>query len=125
MSKRFAKFTNSTAGLDLTLRFVHALVIVAAEVSPDVDVVKTSLLANMQIGLGEFFFFLGTGGTPKTDHLARRYLRFFCFLDCFNGVYDLLTGSDKSPGALPVLFDLVESTCLGLYIFIENSTMVS
>lgn len=52
LPKHFANFTNSTAGLDLTLRLIHAIVIIAADVSSDVDIVKTSLMANLQIGLG-------------------------------------------------------------------------
>lgn len=51
--KQLANFTNSTAGLDLTLRLLHSLVIIAAEVSTDKHTVAMSNMANMQINLGE------------------------------------------------------------------------
>lgn len=53
LSKKFANFTNSTAGLDLTLRLIHALSIIAAEVFIDNDIVVGCVTAASQLALGE------------------------------------------------------------------------
>jgi hypothetical protein len=52
LSKRFANFTNSTAGLDLTLRLIHALSIIAAEVFIDDALVVGCVTAASQLALG-------------------------------------------------------------------------
>ena len=59
LPKQLANFTNSCAGLDLTLRLIQAVAIVAAEVCVDNATVKGCLIATAQLGLGEFFAFPG------------------------------------------------------------------
>lgn len=56
--KQFANFTNSTGGLDLTLRLVHALVLIAAELDLDNATVTKCAIAASQLALGEFVFVL-------------------------------------------------------------------
>jgi hypothetical protein len=52
LSKKFANFTNSTAGLDLTLRLIHALSIISAEVFLDSTIVVGCVTAASQLALG-------------------------------------------------------------------------
>lgn len=52
--KQLANFTNSCSGLDLTLRLINALALVAAEICVDDETVKRCIIAASQLGLGEF-----------------------------------------------------------------------
>ncbi|KAL1880407.1 hypothetical protein Plec18167_003811 [Paecilomyces lecythidis] len=103
--KQFANFINSTGGLDLTLRLVHALVLIAAELDLDNATVTKCAIAASQLAL------------------ARRYLRFFCFLDCFQKVQDTLAGKSTA-GAVDMILDAVQFTCLGLFFALEDLTML-
>ena len=51
--RQFADFTNTTAGLDLTLRLIHALAIVGAETLNGDAAVKGCATATLQLALGE------------------------------------------------------------------------
>lgn len=51
--KQFVNFTNSSAGLEKTLRLIHALCIIAAEVCMDSVTIKRYLIAQSQLALGE------------------------------------------------------------------------
>ncbi|KFY06620.1 hypothetical protein V492_07911 [Pseudogymnoascus sp. VKM F-4246] len=106
LSKQFASFTNSTAGLDLTLRLVHALTLIAAEVCIDNDFVVACVTAASQLALG------------------RRYLRLFSFIGCFERVRDVLAGDSPLAGSILTTMELVESSCLGLYLLLESLTML-
>lgn len=54
LPKQLANFTNSTGGLDLTLRLIQAVAIVAAHVLVDNVTVKQCWHAVSQLALGEF-----------------------------------------------------------------------
>lgn len=54
LPKQLANFTNSTGGLDLTLRLIQAVSIVAAHVLVDSVSVKRCWLAVSQLALGKF-----------------------------------------------------------------------
>ncbi|KAM3509438.1 hypothetical protein MY10362_000602 [Beauveria mimosiformis] len=97
------RFLGTTAGLDLTLRFFHGLVIIAAK-SADEAVATRSFIASSQL------------------NLARRYLRFFVLLDCIQNVLDTIS-KDYASLAYKTL-DLVEWSCLLLYFALENLTML-
>jgi hypothetical protein len=56
--------------------------------------------------------------------IGRRYLRLFSFIDCFERVRGLLVEDFPLGGALFTTMELVESSCLGLYLLLENMTMV-
>ncbi|KAJ5176969.1 uncharacterized protein N7482_002846 [Penicillium canariense] len=106
LPKQLANFTNSTAGLDLTLRLFHSLALIGSGLEFDDTTVMRCSIAASQIGL------------------ARRYLRFFGFIGCFQNVSDILaTGSSFRNRA--AMMDLFESTCLGMYLALEGTTMVS
>lgn len=64
--------------------------------------------------------------------LARRFFRFFNFLDCFEQVFALLGSSSSSSstssaaeGFPTTLIELGRWTCLGLYFVLEDCTIVS
>ncbi|OAA38708.1 PEX11 domain protein [Beauveria brongniartii RCEF 3172] len=97
------RFLGTTAGLDLTLRFFHGLVIIAAKAA-DEAVATRSFTAASQL------------------NLARRYLRFFVLLDCIQNVLDTIS-KDYASLAYKTL-DLMEWSCLLLYFALENLTMV-
>ncbi|KFH42503.1 hypothetical protein ACRE_067470 [Hapsidospora chrysogenum ATCC 11550] len=108
LPKQLANFTNSTDGLDLTLRLIQAVTVVAAHLLVvDNVAVERCWIAVSQLAL------------------ARRYLRFFCFLDCFYKAHGLVTGSSTSGApSLLKMMEIFESTCLGLYFVTENMTML-
>lgn len=51
--KRFGNFTNTTPGLDMTLRLLQALAMIAAEVCLDKSIVVRCSIAKNQLALGE------------------------------------------------------------------------
>lgn len=53
--KQFGNFTNSSAGLEKTLRLIHALCVIAAEVCVDSVTIKRCLIAQSQLALGEHY----------------------------------------------------------------------
>jgi hypothetical protein len=55
LPKQLANFTNTTAGLDLTLRLIHSLVLIGSEVGFDNAAAMRCSIAASQIGLGRFF----------------------------------------------------------------------
>lgn len=57
-------------------------------------------------------------------YAARRFLRLHSFVEFFQRVYDLLTLDSPYPGSMLMMIDLGKSTCLGLYLFMENLTIV-
>ncbi|RMJ23869.1 PEX11 domain protein [Aspergillus sp. HF37] len=103
--KQFANFTSTSAGLERVLRLVQALVQVAAEVTVHNVIAARCLVAKSQLGL------------------ARRYFRFFNFITCFDRVYSIL-GADFSRGMIPTTLDLARFTALGLYILLEDLTIL-
>lgn len=52
--KQFANFTDSTAGLEKTLRLIQALCSVVSEVTLDTVLAKRCLIAKSQLALCEF-----------------------------------------------------------------------
>lgn len=122
VAKQLANFTNSTAGLDLTLRLFHSLVLIGAELDFDKDTVLRCSIAASQIGLGQFSG-LFSGISVLRLLAGRRYLRFFCFLDCFQNVQDILAAGYPVRNRTAMM-DLVESSCLGMYLLVEGTTMV-
>jgi hypothetical protein len=53
LPKQLANFTKSTAGLDLTLRLLHSLVLIGTEIDFDSATAMRCSVAASQIGLGE------------------------------------------------------------------------
>jgi hypothetical protein len=53
LPRQLANFTNSTAGLDLTLRLIQALAQIAAEICIDHATVMGCVTAKSQLALGE------------------------------------------------------------------------
>jgi hypothetical protein len=55
LPKQLANFTNTTAGLDLTLRLFHSLVLIGTQIDFDNVTVMRCSIAASQIGLGRSF----------------------------------------------------------------------
>ncbi|KAA8650798.1 PEX11 domain protein [Aspergillus tanneri] len=103
---QFANFTRNTAGLEKTLRLIHAVALIAS-----VTTEHGSALAKQWT-------------TTKSQlALTRRFFRFFAFIDCFDRVYGLL-GNGSSEGGLTFLIELARWICLGLYFVLEDLTIL-
>lgn len=61
--KQLANWANSAGGLDLTLRLIHALSLIAAEICVDDVIVEKSIIATEQLGLGESLLVPGYTGS--------------------------------------------------------------
>lgn len=105
---QLSNFTSQTTGLDLTLRLLQALTQIGTEVLLDAETIKCCATATMQLALG------------------RRYLRLFSFIECFARSYEVLSGSGTGTGSgsMLTLLALIESSCLGIYLLMENFTIV-
>jgi hypothetical protein len=55
LPKQLANFTNSTAGLDLTLRLLHSMALIGTEIDFDNATVMRCAVAASQIGIGGVF----------------------------------------------------------------------
>jgi hypothetical protein len=124
LPKRFGDFTNTTPGLDMTLRLLQALVMIAAEVCLDKSVVVRCSIAKEQLALGESLNWLATLVYDRLTITGRRYLRFLSGYGCFQRAYSLLTGDTVPGGTMLTISYLVELTCLGLYVSLEDLTIV-
>jgi hypothetical protein len=57
-------------------------------------------------------------------YAVRRFLRLHSCIEFFQRVYDVLTVDSPYPASMLTMIDLGKSTCLGLYLFMENLTIV-
>ncbi|KAL2832780.1 peroxisomal biogenesis factor 11 [Aspergillus pseudoustus] len=103
--KQLATFTSQTAGLEKTLRLIQATSQVVGELTPDKTVARQWLTARDQLALG------------------RRYFRLLDFYGCFERVHGLLAGSSTQGGILTTI-EMAEYTFLGLYLLLENLTIL-
>ncbi|KAM3545446.1 hypothetical protein ARSEF1564_001608 [Beauveria bassiana] len=123
------RFLGTTAGLDLTLRFFHGLVIISAKAADEAVATRSSIAAS-QLNLGARQSLPPSFHEPHTSFIlikvnhfiARRYLRFFVLLDCIQNVLDTI--SKEYASLAYKTFDLVEWSCLLLYFALENLTML-
>ncbi|KAL2817655.1 peroxisomal biogenesis factor 11 [Aspergillus granulosus] len=103
--KQLTTFTSQTAGLEKTLRFIQAVSQVVGELSADKTVARQWLTTRDQLALG------------------RRYFRLLDFYGCFERVHTLLAGT-SSQGAVLGTMELAEYTFLGLYLLLEDFTIL-
>ncbi|KAL4895166.1 peroxisomal biogenesis factor 11 [Aspergillus ambiguus] len=104
-AKQFSNFTRTSAGLEKTLRLLQA----AAQIATEVSVDQASGLRWSQ---------------ARTQFaLTRRFFRFFNFIDCAERVVGLLGGGSSEP-IIMVIVELVRWSCLGLYFFLEDLTIL-
>ncbi|KAL5341198.1 peroxisomal biogenesis factor 11 [Aspergillus crustosus] len=104
--KQLVTFTRQTAGLEKSLRFLQASAQVVGEVSDDKTIASQWLTARNQLALG------------------RRYFRLLDFYSCFERVHDLLLVNPSSSGTLLSVMELAQYTFLGLYLLLENLTIL-
>ncbi|KAL2869774.1 PEX11 domain protein [Aspergillus lucknowensis] len=103
--KELASFTSQTAGLEKTLRLIQAASQVAGELSADSARATQLFTARDQLALG------------------RRYFRLLDFYGCFERVHELLA-TPSAQGAILGTLELAEHTFLGLYLLLENFTIL-
>ncbi|CEN59257.1 hypothetical protein ASPCAL01709 [Aspergillus calidoustus] len=105
--KQLATFTSQTAGLEKTLRLIQATSQVVGELSHDKGVARQWLTARDQLALG------------------RRYFRLLDFYGCFERAHALTSsGSSSSRGMILRTMEMAEYTFLGLYLLLENLTIL-
>ncbi|KAH8709796.1 hypothetical protein HC256_009704 [Beauveria bassiana] len=107
------RFLGTTAGLDLTLRFFHGLVIISAKAA-DEAVATRSFMAASQLNLGVPPISAPLFHEPHT-HLYTNE-------NCIQNVLDTI--SKEYASLAYKTFDLVEWSCLLLYFALENLTML-
>ncbi|PKY03230.1 hypothetical protein P168DRAFT_291363, partial [Aspergillus campestris IBT 28561] len=103
--QKFSTFTRTAAGLEKTLRLINATCQIAGALSGDVVTASRWGAARGQLAL------------------TRRYFRFFNVIDCFARVAGLLSG-DGEAGSVMALLELARWTCLGMYLLLEDITIV-
>ncbi|KAL2821404.1 peroxisomal biogenesis factor 11 [Aspergillus cavernicola] len=103
--KQLVTFTRQTAGLEKSLRLIQAVSWVVGELTLDATLATQCFAARNQLALG------------------RRYFRLLDFYGCFERVHDLLMGTSSTGTVLSVM-ELAEYTFLGLYLFLENFTIL-
>lgn len=105
--KRWIKFMQSNPGLEKSLRLLQAFLQIGAAIEIGVD---DELAGRLWRARGDV-------------SVARRYFRFFNFIDCFSRVYVLL-GSGPSTGMVTRTIDSMKWTCLGMYFLLEDFTIL-
>ncbi|KAM3516616.1 hypothetical protein NHJ13051_009739 [Beauveria bassiana] len=108
------RFLGTTAGLDLTLRFFHGLVIISAKAADEALATRSSIAAS-QLNLGARPI-----SAPPLFHEPHNI--FYTNQDCIQNVLDTI--SKEYASLAYKTFDLVEWSCLLLYFALENLTMV-
>ncbi|KAL2823574.1 peroxisomal biogenesis factor 11 [Aspergillus cavernicola] len=103
--KQLIAFTSQTAGLEKSLRLIQAVSQVSGELSNDKTIATQWLTARDQLALG------------------RRFFRLLDFYQCFERVHELIA-STSSSGTLLSVMELSEYTFLGLYLLLENLTIL-
>ncbi|RJE24116.1 PEX11 domain protein [Aspergillus sclerotialis] len=103
--KQFANFTDSTAGLEKTLRLIQALCQIVSEVTLDNALAKRCLIVKSQLAL------------------SRRYFRFLGFIPCIEGVFNIL-GGNISLGSILTIIELAKFSALGIYFVLEDLTIL-
>ncbi|ODM17285.1 hypothetical protein SI65_06960 [Aspergillus cristatus] len=107
--KQFTTFTKTTPGFERSLRLIQALSQIASDLSTHNAVTATRwATAKSQIAL------------------TRRYFRFLNFIDSFDRVYTLLVhgGDGDNAGAVSTMLDLGKSSALGVYVLLEDLTIL-
>ncbi|KAL4808179.1 peroxisomal biogenesis factor 11 [Aspergillus unguis] len=103
--KNLVTFTGQTAGLEKTLRLIQATAQVVGFTTANKLLAAQCLTARDQLALG------------------RRYFRLLDFYGCFERVHFLLT-TPSSGGTILSVMELAQYTFLGLYLFLENFTIL-
>ncbi|KAL4952486.1 peroxisomal biogenesis factor 11 [Aspergillus filifer] len=103
--KSLVNYTSQTSGLEKTLRLIQATAQVIGFTTDDHGLATQCLTARDQLALG------------------RRYFRLLDFYGCFERVHYLMNNPSSSGTILSVM-ELAQYTFLGLYLFLENFTIL-
>lgn len=110
--KQVVYFVRTVPGLERTLRLVQSLAQVVTEVASSQRQPRTAAkYASLRGQLA----------------LARRYFRFFNFIDSFDRAYHLLVPRQRSDSESKVVraLDFGKWSALGIYVVLEDMTIVS
>ncbi|KAL4908424.1 hypothetical protein BDW74DRAFT_175106 [Aspergillus multicolor] len=103
--KSLVKFTSQTAGLEKTLRLIQATSQVVGATTHNATLAAQCLAARDQLAL------------------TRRFFRLLDFYSCFERVHFLINNPSSSGTILSVM-ELAQYTFLGLYLFLEDFTIL-
>lgn len=123
------RFLSSGAGLEKTLRLIHSLAQIAAVFTVGSTAVRFTT-AKLQLALSTCQkSYILRSILPRQSlnsnnfQSARRFFRFFGFIESFHRVSTLLGNDGMS--SVPGWIDLAKWTCFGLYFVLEDLTIVS
>ncbi|KAJ5081891.1 peroxin-11B Pex11B-Penicillium chrysogenum [Penicillium alfredii] len=130
MMQHFSRFIKSGPGLEKTLRLIQAVAQIGAALSVGSLAVQLTT-AKLQFSLGRFG--LKTNFARAIDLWsrelltavmcsARKYFRFFNFIDSFQRVSVLL--GKEGIGSVAAWLELAKWTCFGLYFVLEDLTIL-
>lgn len=131
MIQQLSRFVNTGAGLEKTLRMIQCVSQLGAALTLSSALTVQLTTVKLQLALGKFRFDGSSEDLSKTWHhstklltlfVARRYFRFFGFIDSFQRVSALL-GQDGF-SSMNGFIDLAKWTCFGLYFVLDNLTIV-
>ncbi|KAL4936391.1 hypothetical protein BDV06DRAFT_205128 [Aspergillus oleicola] len=103
--KSLVTYMSQTSGLEKTLRLIQATAQVVGFTTDDKSLATQCLTARDQLALG------------------RRYFRLLDFYGCFERVHHLMNNPSSS-GTILAVMELAQYTFLGLYLFLENFTIL-
>ncbi|KAL4963137.1 PEX11 domain protein [Aspergillus stella-maris] len=103
--KNLVVYTSQTPGLEKTLRLIQATAQVIGFSTDNRALATQCLTARDQLALG------------------RRYFRLLDFYGCFERVHYLMS-TPSSSGTILAVMELAQYTFLGLYLFLENFTIL-
>ncbi|EED21076.1 PEX11 domain protein [Talaromyces stipitatus ATCC 10500] len=111
--KQFSNFTNThPLGIEKTLRFIQAVVTILSS-SIFVSYIPNSVYA------------VKCASAKNQIALARRYLRFFKFIDCFDAGYTAwLVPAPLESDAVRKIASVGKWSFLGVYFFLEDLTIL-
>lgn len=137
--KSLVTYTSQTSGLEKTLRLIQATSQVVGVTTASKTLAKQCLTARDQLALSVSFpsilqpsvpniradlvgFNHGRAGVDRI-HTARRYFRLLDFYGCFERVHFLIN-TPSSTGTILSVMELAQYTFLGLYLLLEDLTIV-
>ncbi|RDW65805.1 PEX11 domain protein [Aspergillus mulundensis] len=123
--KSLVAYTSQTAGLEKTLRLIQATSQVIGVTTANKTLATQCLTARDQLALSTLpcLPYSAPIDSNGTDSTARRYFRLLDFYACFERVHALITNPSSS-STIPSAMELAQYTFLGLYLFLEDFTIL-
>lgn len=117
------RFVHNGAGLEKTLRLIQAVAQIAAVLTVGRAAVRlTTAKLQLALSMRRSLSVLEIA-CMLTEGSARRFFRFFGFIESFQRVSALL--GKRGMGSVAGWLELAKWTCFGLYFVLEDLTIVS